>query len=120
MWLDSVADRRTILCVLDPAPSNGDELLRRVLTDFGLLRPGAQSAPEVSSVQMMQVLQRFLTSLRALRAHAFIVIENAQTADPPTRLEIQRLSDLDPACTRDSARDAGQSGSLDHDPESNW
>jgi sporulation related protein len=45
----------------------------------------------------MQVLQRFLASLRVLKARAFIVIENADQADSPMRQEIQRLSTLDPS-----------------------
>jgi SPOR domain len=95
MWLDSVADRRTILCILDGPPSSGEELLRRVLTDFGVLSPEPHSAA-ASRPQLMQVLQRFLASLRVLKARAFIVIENADQADSPMRQEIQRLSTLDP------------------------
>jgi len=95
MWLDNVADRRTILCILDGPPSSGEELLRRVLTDFGLLSAEPQSAA-ASRLQLMQVLQRFLASLRVLKARAFIVIENADQADSPMRQEIQRLSTLDP------------------------
>src|SRR6476659_10091026 len=97
MWLDNVTDRRTILCVLEGPPSSGEELLRRVLADFGILSPEAQSAAAASRSQLMQVLQRFLASLRVLKARAFIVIENAHEADPPTRQEIQWLSTLDPA-----------------------
>lgn len=96
MWLDTVVDQRTVLCILDAPPSSGDELLRRVLTDFGLLSREQSAAADVSSVQMTQVLERFLASLRALRAHAFIVIENAQSAADPTREEIHRLARMDP------------------------
>jgi sporulation related protein len=95
MWLDTVADRRTVLCILDRPPASGDELLRRVLTEFGILnRPDAPAA--VSSHELTQVLRRFLAGLRTLNAHAFIVIENAEGADDPTRAEIDRLSGLDP------------------------
>jgi hypothetical protein len=95
MWLDTVADRRTVLCILDRPPASGDELLRRVLTEFGILnRSNAPAA--VSSHELTQVLQRFLAGLRTLNAHACIVIDNAERADDPTRAEIDRLSGLDP------------------------
>jgi hypothetical protein len=95
MWLDTVVDRRTVLCVLDRPPASADELLPRVLTDFGILnRPDPPAA--VSSRELTQVLQRFLAGLRTLNAHAFIVIDNAEGADDPTRAEIDRLSGLDP------------------------
>jgi hypothetical protein len=97
MWLDNVTDRRTILCVLERPPSSGEELLQKVLADFGVLGPEPQCAAAASRAQLMQVLQRFLASLRVLKARAFIVIENAHEADPPTRQEIQQLSTLDPA-----------------------
>jgi cell division septation protein DedD len=97
VWLDHVADRRTILCILDGPPSSGEELLRRVLADFGVLNPQPQSAAAASRPQLMLVLQRFLASLRVLKARAFIVIENAHEADSGMRQEIQRLSTLDPA-----------------------
>jgi hypothetical protein len=96
MWLDTVVDSRTVLCVVDEPPASGEELLRRVLTEFGILNHGDAPTPAVTANELTQVLQRFLGMLRSLDARAFIVIENADGAADPTRAEIDRLSGLDP------------------------
>jgi sporulation related protein len=97
MWLESVVDRRTVLCILDSPPATGDELLRQILTDFGIVTAGGATARLAPASEMAQVLRQFLAGLGALHAHAFVVIENAGAADDATRAEIDRLAQLDPS-----------------------
>ena len=90
---------RTFLSViLDPCLSV-DDLLHRVLVDFGLIgenaRPNAAPATEATRHQLVTTLQRFLASLIPLGAHAVIMIDEAQHLSPTVLEEIRLLSNFE-------------------------
>jgi general secretion pathway protein A len=91
-------EARTFLCVVLDPRLTVDDLLRQVLTDFGLLtRPdpgvGAQSPP--SRHQLVSTLQQFLASLVPLNAHAVVMIDEAQQLDPALLEQIRLLSNFE-------------------------
>jgi general secretion pathway protein A len=90
---------RTFLSViLDPCLSV-DDLLHRVLVDFGLMaessRPNAAAATDATRHQLVTTLQRFLASLIPLGAHAVIMIDEAQHLSPTVLEEIRLLSNFE-------------------------
>ncbi|HEY7172655.1 MAG TPA: AAA family ATPase [Vicinamibacterales bacterium] len=92
-------EARTFLCVvLDPALTV-DELLRQVLTDFGLLSRSAAAAgvePAMASRhQLVSALQRFLASLVPLNAHAVVMIDEAQQLQTDVLEQIRLLSNFE-------------------------
>lgn len=90
---------RTFLSViLDPCLTV-DDLLHRVLVDFGLIaenaRPNAAPATEATRHQLVTTLQRFLASLIPLGAHAVIMVDEAQHLSPTVLEEIRLLSNFE-------------------------
>jgi general secretion pathway protein A len=90
---------RTFLSViLDPCLTV-DDLLHRVLVDFGLIaetaRPNAAAATDMTRHQLVTTLQRFLASLIPLGAHAVIMVDEAQHLSPTVLEEIRLLSNFE-------------------------
>jgi general secretion pathway protein A len=90
---------RTFLSVvLDPGLTVSD-LLQQVLTDFGIIddveRPAGEGAAEITRHQLVSTLQKFLSTLIPLEAHAVIMIDEAQHLDPTVLEEIRLLSNFE-------------------------
>ena len=96
--LDSFESRTFLSVILDPG-LEVEDLLRRVLTDFGIISgidaPAAGPISEVTRHQFVSTLQRFLASLIPLRAHAVIMIDEAQRLNPRVLEEIRLLSNFE-------------------------
>jgi general secretion pathway protein A len=84
--------------ILDPG-LQVEDLLRQVLTDFGIVSdgdlPAAGPIPEVTRHQFVTALQQFLASLIPLQAHAVIMIDEAQRLNPRVLEEIRLLSNFE-------------------------
>lgn len=84
--------------ILDPLLTVED-LLYQVLTDFGLISEarGRRKEPftEVARHHLVDTLQKFLTSLIPLDAHAVIMIDEAQHLGPQVLEEIRLLSNFE-------------------------
>jgi general secretion pathway protein A len=84
--------------ILDPLLTVED-LLYQVLTDFGLISEarGRRKEPftEVTRHHLVDTLQKFLTSLIPLDAHAVIMIDEAQHLGPQVLEEIRLLSNFE-------------------------
>jgi len=79
--LGALGDRTFSALILNPYMS-GAEMLRAILRDFGFvsrddLRRGAFSQADVP--QLVDALEGFLVSLRAIDSHAVVVIDEAQS-----------------------------------------
>jgi general secretion pathway protein A len=86
------SDARTFMSVvLDPCVSI-DALLVQVLTDFGVVKPGAKAG---SRQDLTAALQRFLVSLLRIGARAVIVIEEAQHLHPAVLEQLRLWSNFE-------------------------
>jgi len=97
--LEGLGQARTFLSViLDPCLTV-DDLMYQVLTDFGIsstsARPTSGPAAEATRHQLVTTLQNFLASLVLLRAHAVIMIDEAQHLDPSVLEQIRLLSNFE-------------------------
>ena len=96
--LESFESRTFLSVILDPG-LEVEDLLRQVLTDFGIVSDGDLPAvgpiPEVTRHQFVTALQRFLASLIPLQAHAVIMIDEAQRLNPRVLEEIRLLSNFE-------------------------
>ena len=99
--LESLESRTFLSVILDPG-LEVEDLLRQVLTDFGIIgsvdsvetsAPGPM--PEVTRHQFVSTLQQFLASLIPLQAHAVIMIDEAQRLNPRVLEEIRLLSNFE-------------------------
>jgi general secretion pathway protein A len=90
-------EARTFLSVILDPRLGVDDLIRQVLTDFGLIaRDDAGTRPrDVDRHQLVSTLQRFLSTLIPVSAHAVIMIDEAQHLDPTVLEEIRLLSNFE-------------------------
>ena len=96
--LESFESRTFLSVILDPG-LEVEDLLRQVLTDFGIL-DGVEAAAtgpmsDVTRHQFVSTLQQFLASLIPLQAHAVIMIDEAQRLNPRVLEEIRLLSNFE-------------------------
>ena len=96
--LETFESRTFLSLVLDPGLDVSD-LLRKVLTDFGIINSvdGTATGPlsDVTRHQYVTALQQFLASLVPLHAHAVIMIDEAQHLSPRVLEEIRLLSNFE-------------------------
>ena len=96
--LESFEPRTFLSVILDPG-LQVEDLLRTVLTDFGIMggidAPATGPLPDVSRHQFVKALHQFLSSLVPLQAHAVIMIDEAQRLNPPVLEEIRLLSNFE-------------------------
>ena len=96
--LETFESRTFLSLVLDPGLDVAD-LLRKVLTDFGIINSvdGAATGPlsDVTRHQYVTALQQFLASLIPLQAHAVIMIDEAQHLTGPVLEQVRLLSNFE-------------------------
>ena len=96
--LESFEPRTFLSVILDPG-LEVEDLLRTVLSDFGIMdgieAPATGPLPEVSRHQFVKALHQFLSSLIPLQAHAVIMIDEAQRLNAPVLEEIRLLSNFE-------------------------
>ena len=96
--LESFESRTFLSVILDPG-LEVEDLLRRVLADFGIIS-GADAAAhgpmaDTTRHQYVSALQQFLASLIPLQAHAVIMIDEAQRLNTRVLEEIRLLSNFE-------------------------
>lgn len=69
---------RTFISVITNPLLTSDDLLRQLLQDFGLIARDDSRASTFSQHDMVGVLHRFMATLLPLRAHAIVLIDEAQ------------------------------------------
>lgn len=96
--LESFESRTFLSVILDPG-LEVEDLLRKVLTDFGIISgidaPATGPISDVTRHQFVSTLQQFLASLIPLQAHAVIMIDEAQRLNPRVLEEIRLLSNFE-------------------------
>ena len=94
--LDTFEPRIFLSVILDPL-LGVDDLLQQVLADFGLIAKADPAAKrrDIDRHQLVATLQRFLTSLSPVNAHAVIMMDEAQHLAPEVLEEIRLLSNFE-------------------------
>jgi general secretion pathway protein A len=96
--LETFESRTFLSVILDPG-LDVEDLLRQVLSDFGIINsvdaPASGPMSDVTRHQYVTTLQQFLASLIPLQAHAVIMIDEAQRLNPRVLEEIRLLSNFE-------------------------
>ena len=87
-------DSKTFLSIINDPLLSRDDLLKRMLEDFGMLSKDRASATPVSRHDLIHALQEFLATVLRLKAHAAVVIDEAQHVQPDVLEQIRLLSNI--------------------------
>src|SRR5438105_4419869 len=86
----------TILVSVNTDPLlDRDDLLKQLLRDFGIISNDRTAVQSTSRHDLADTLADFLRSLAGLRAHALVVIDEAQHLHPDVLEQLRLLSNVD-------------------------
>jgi type II secretory pathway predicted ATPase ExeA len=88
-------DARTFVAIISTPPTSGDDLLRQVLDEFGVLPRESRLVAQASHFELVRTLQQFLASLVPLNAQAVIVIDEAHRLSIDVFDQLRMLSNLE-------------------------
>ena len=86
--------RRTFLSVIDDPMLGREDLLKRILEDFGVINSGGVGVAQTSRHDLVHALEKFLASLGQLDAHAVVVLDEAQHVRADVLEEIRLLANV--------------------------
>ena len=90
-------DQRTLVSFISNAPASGEQLLRTLLVDFGVISQADVLAGQLASKsrdELLAALRGFLGSLSALQATALLIVDDADRLGPPVMEQLKTLSEL--------------------------
>jgi general secretion pathway protein A len=87
--------RKTFLSVIHDPLLACDDLLKQLLEDFGVIAKDRTRLAQTSRHDLIEALHAFLRSLRAIQAHAVVIIDEAQHLQPDVLEQIRLLSNID-------------------------
>jgi len=87
-------ERRTFLSIVHDPMLDRDDLLKQVLQDFGVISKDRTRLAPATRHELVHALQEFLLSLVPLRAHAVLVIDEAQHLQPDVLEQLRLLSNV--------------------------
>jgi general secretion pathway protein A len=87
-------DRKTFLSIINDPLVGRDDLLKQMLQDFGIISRDRAKVSAAGRTDLVHALDEFLVSLTPLGAHAVVIIDEAQHAQPELLEEIRLLSNL--------------------------
>lgn len=87
--------RRTFLSNITNPLLTGDDLVKQILNDFGVVSKGGSRIAEASRHELIKALQQFLASLIPLQAHAVVMIDEAQHLQPEVLEYVRLLSNFE-------------------------
>jgi general secretion pathway protein A len=88
-------DRKTFVSVINDPQLDGDELLKRMLEDFGVLSKDRTRMTPTSRHDLVHALQEFLASLKPIHAHAAVIIDEAHHMQPEVLEQIRLVSNIE-------------------------
>jgi type II secretory pathway predicted ATPase ExeA/cell division protein FtsN len=88
-------ERKTFLSVINDPQLERDDLLKQLLQDFGVISKDRTRLTQASRHELIETLQAFLTSLVSIKAHAVVIIDEAQHLLPEVLEQIRLLSNID-------------------------
>ncbi len=86
---------RTFISVISNPLLTAEDLLKQLLHDFGLMSREEARANAFTQHELVATLQRFIASLVPLRAHAIILIDEAQHLQPEVLEQVRLLSNFE-------------------------
>lgn len=86
---------RTFISIINNPLLTSDDLLKQLLHDFGLMSHDELHNATLSQHEMVAALQRFMASLIPLRAHAIVLIDEAQHLRPDVLEQVRLLSNFE-------------------------
>ena len=87
-------ERKTFLSIVNDPLLERDDLLKQMLQDFGVLSKDRTVVTETNRHDLIRALEEFLSSLRQLRAHAAVIIDEAQHVQPDVLEQIRLVSNI--------------------------
>ena len=84
--------RKTFLSVISDPLLGRDDLLKRILEDFGIISTESAATLHPSRHDLTQAMDAFLVSLGQLDAHAVVIIDEAQHVQPEVLEQIRLLA----------------------------
>jgi general secretion pathway protein A len=87
-------ERKTFLSIVTDPLLEHDDLLKQMLQDFGVVSKDRTKLTPTSRHDLVHALQEFLSSLATLRAHAIVIIDEAQHVQPDVLEQIRLVSNI--------------------------
>jgi general secretion pathway protein A len=84
--------RKTFLSVITDPLLGGEDFLKRILEDFGIIAAERAAVLQASRHDMTQALDTFLLSLAQLDAHAVVILDEAQHVQPDVLEQIRLVA----------------------------
>jgi general secretion pathway protein A len=84
--------RKTFLSVITDPLLGRDDLLKRILEDFGIIAAERAATLQASRHDLTQAMDAFLLSLAQLDAHAVVIIDEAQHIQPDVLEQIRLVA----------------------------
>jgi type II secretory pathway predicted ATPase ExeA/cell division septation protein DedD len=86
--------RRTFLSVINDPMLARDDLLKRILEDFGVISSAGAAVAQTSRHELVHALEKFLASLGQIDAHAVVMLDEAQHVRADVLEEIRLLANV--------------------------
>lgn len=86
---------RTFVSVIANPLLSADDLLKQLLLDFGLMTRDETRSSGLTQHEMVAALQRFLSTLVPLRAHAIVLIDEAQHLQTEVLEQLRLLTNFE-------------------------
>ena len=88
---------KTFLSVIHDPLLEADDLIKELLRDFGVIGKDPSRYRNAKRHELVQTLHAFLSSLAPIKAHAVVMIDEAQHLRPDVLEQIRLLSNIDDA-----------------------
>lgn len=86
--------RKTFLSVINDPMLGSDDLLRRILEDFGVMSADPVAAIQPTRHDLVHALEKFLASLAQIDAHAVAIIDEAQHVQTDVLEQVRLLANV--------------------------
>jgi general secretion pathway protein A len=88
------SDRKTFVAIINDPQLQRDDLLTRMLEDFGVVSKDRAARAPIARHELVHALQEFLGSLAPIQAHAVVILDEAQHAQPDVLEQIRLVSNI--------------------------
>jgi type II secretory pathway predicted ATPase ExeA len=88
------SDRKTFVAIINDPQLQRDDLLTRMLEDFGVVSKDRAARAPIARHELVHALQEFLGSLAPIHAHAVVILDEAQHVQPDVLEQIRLVSNI--------------------------
>lgn len=103
-------DRKTFVSTVNDPRLEGEDLLKQMLLDFGVVSKDRATWTPASRHDLVHALQDFLASIGPLDAHAAVIIDEAQHVRPDVLEDVRLVANVQDRATMLQIILAGQDG----------